>query len=238
MLKNKIAVVTGGARGIGFCCAQLFAKEGAQVIVCDTMSPENLPENITFYCLDVTDRAACQRFFENTIENYGKIDILLNNAGITRDAMTYKMTDEDWDTVVDVNLNGVFNLTRYFGPSMQQSGSGVIINISSVVGEGGNIGQANYSATKSALHGLTKTWAKEFSLKGAQVRVNCISPGFILTDMVKTIPQEVVDKIVTTITLGKPGLPEDIANAALFLASDNAHYITGQVLSVNGGMRL
>jgi len=237
-LKDKVAVITGGARGIGLCCATLFAKEGATVVVCDNSAPESMPGNIEYRELNVVDRAACQKFFDEVIEKYGKIDILINNAGITRDAMTRKMTDEQWDLVIDVNLNGVFNLTRHVGPHMQQNGSGAIVNISSVVGEGGNIGQANYSATKSALIGLTKTWAKEFSLKGSQVRVNAIAPGFIMTDMVKSIPQDVIDKIAAGIALGKMGQPEDIANAALFLTSDDSQYITGQVISVNGGMRM
>ena len=237
-LKNKVAVITGGARGIGLCCAELFVKEGAMVIVCDNAAPDTHLENTEYYALNVTDRAACQKFFDDIVAKHGKIDILINNAGITRDAMTRKMSDEQWDAVIDVNLNGVFNLTRHVGPHMQQNGSGAIVNISSVVGEGGNIGQANYSATKAAVIGLTKTWAKEFALKGAQVRVNAIAPGFIMTDMVKSIPQDVIDKIAAGITLGKMGQPEDIANAALFLVSDDSLYITGQVISVNGGMRM
>ena len=237
-LKDKVAVITGGARGIGLCCAELFAKEGAAVVVCDASAPDTPAGNIEYNEVNVTDRVACQKLFDDIIAKYGKIDILINNAGITRDAMTRKMTDEQWDLVVDVNLNGVFNLTRHIGPHMQQNGFGAIVNISSVVGEGGNIGQANYSATKAALIGLTKTWAKEFALKGAQVRVNAIAPGFIMTDMVKTIPQDVIDKMAAAIPLGKMGQPEDIANAALFLVSDDSRYITGQVISVNGGMRM
>ena len=236
-LEGKTAVVTGGARGIGFSIAKLFASEGAKVISVDVVSPEAPLDGVSFCSLDVTDRAACKEFFDKTIAKEGA-DILVNNAGITRDAMTRKMTDEQWDTVIDVNLNGVFNLTRHIGPHMQQNGNGAIVNISSVVGEGGNIGQANYSATKAALIGLTKTWAKEFALKGAQVRVNAIAPGFIMTDMVKSIPQDVIDKIAAGITLGKMGQPEDIAKAALFLTCDDSQYITGQIISVNGGMRM
>ena len=237
-LKDKVAVITGGARGIGRCCAELFAKEGAVVVVCATSAPEAPAENMDYYQMNVTDRAACQKFFEDIVAKYGKIDILINNAGIARDALTRKMTDEQWDSVIDVNLNGVFNLTRYIGPHMQQNGCGAIVNISSVVGESGNIGQANYSAAKAAVIGLTKTWAREFALKGAQVRVNAITPGFIMTDMVKSIPQDVVDKMAATIPLAKMGQPEDVANAALFLVSDDSQYITGQVIGVNGGMRM
>jgi 3-oxoacyl-[acyl-carrier protein] reductase len=152
--------------------------------------------------------------------------------------MTAKMTDEQWDLVMDVNLRGVFNLTRHIGPYMEQQGSGSIVNISSVVGEFGNIGQANYAATKSAIYGLTKTWAKEFARKGAAVRVNSVSPGYTMTDILKTVPQELLDKFAAQTMLKRLGQPEEIAKAILFLASDDASYITGHNLSVNGGMRL
>jgi len=171
-------------------------------------------------------------------ERYGRIDVLVNNAGITRDAMTRKMTDEQWDMVLDVNLKGVFNLTRHVGPYMQQQGGGSIISISSVVGVFGNIGQANYAATKAGIIGLTKTWAKEFALKGGNVRVNCIAPGYTMTDILKTVPQDLLDKFAAMTMLGRLGQPHEIASAALFLASDDASYITGQVLQVDGGMRL
>ena len=235
-LTNKVAVVTGGARGIGLCIAELFVAEGAKVVSVDAMPPAEENKNIDFNILDVTDRSACKTFFEKTIEKYQSIDVLINNAGITRDAMTRKMTDEQWDAVIDVNLNGVFNLTRYVGPFMNEKKYGSIVSISSISGVAGNIGQANYSATKSALVGLTKTWAKEFALKGANVRVNAVAPGFINTDMVKTIPQETQNKIVESIVLKKMGQPEDIAKAVLFLASDDSAYITGQTINVNGGM--
>jgi 3-oxoacyl-[acyl-carrier protein] reductase len=237
-LHEKIAVITGGSQGIGLSIAELFAKEGAKVVVADIGNAPQTEAEADFYALDVTDRNGCKAFFDTVVAKYGRIDILINNAGITRDAMTRKMSDEQWDTVIDVNLNGIFNLTRYVGPHMNENKSGSIINISSVVGEGGNIGQANYSATKAALIGLTKTWAKEFALKGAQVRVNAIAPGYIMTDMLKTIPQELLDKFASSVVLGTLGKPEDVAKAALFLASDEAAYITGQVLSVNGGLRM
>ncbi len=180
-----------------------------------------------------------KNFFNYVVDKYGRIDVLVNNAGITRDTMTRKMTDEQWDLVIDVNLKGVFNLTRYVGPYMQNQGGGSIINISSVVGgEYGNIGQANYAATKAGVLGLTKTWAKEFALKGGNVRVNAIAPGYTMTDILKTVPQDLLDKFAAQTMLGRLGQPEEIANAALFLASDEASYITGHTLSVNGGMRL
>ena len=238
-LENKVAIVTGGAKGLGGAMAQLFAAEGAKVIavdMADSLSYEC--QNVEFYKLNVTDGAACKAFAEYAIEKYGKIDILINNAGITRDALTRKMTDEQWDLVVDVDLKGVFNLTRYVGPHMEETGGGSIVSISSVVGEFGNIGQANYAAAKAGVIGLTKTWAKEFARKGVPVRVNCITPGYTMTDILKTVPQELLDKFAKMTMLGRLGQPEEIAKAALFLASDDASYITGHVLSVNGGMRL
>lgn len=237
-LENKVAIITGAAKGIGGEMAKLFAAEGAKVIAAD-MSPLSYDcENVEFYPLNVTDGEACRTLAEYAREKYGKVDILVNNAGITRDAMTRKMTDEMWDLVIDVNLKGVFNLTRYIGPMMEETGGGSIISISSVVGEFGNIGQANYAATKAGVIGLTKTWAKEFARKGVPVRVNAIAPGYVMTDILKTVPQELLDKFAKLTMLGRLGQPEEIAKAALFLASDDASYVTGQVLSVNGGMRL
>ena len=237
-LNGQVAVVTGGARGLGACMCQLFAKEGASVIAVDMGEMTYEAKGVEYYQLNITDSDGCRKFYESVMEKYGRIDILVNNAGITRDAMTRKMTDEMWDVVIDVNLKGVFNLTRYIGPQMEAKGSGAIVNISSVVGEFGNIGQANYSASKAGVIGLTKTWAKEFARKGAAVRVNCIAPGYTMTDMLKTVPQDLLDKFASMTMLGRLGQPEEIANAALFLVSNESSYITGQVLSVNGGMRL
>lgn len=237
-LENKVAIVTGAAKGLGASMALLFAAEGAKVIAVD-MAPltyENV--NVEFYSLNVTDSAACKALTDYAVEKYGKIDILVNNAGITRDAMTRKMTDDMWDLVIDINLKGVFNLTRYVGPLMEENGGGSIINISSVVGEFGNIGQANYAASKAGVIGLTKTWAKEFARKGVPVRCNAIAPGYIMTDMMKTVPEDLLKKFASLTMLGRLGQPEEIAKAALFLASDDASYVTGHVLSVNGGMRL
>lgn len=237
-LKDKVAIVTGGARGLGAAMCRLFAQEGARVIAVDLGEMTYSAENVEYYPLNITDTAGCKVFFDDVMARFGRIDVLVNNAGITRDAMTKKMTDEMWDLVIDVDLKGVFNLTRYVGPQMEQQGSGAIVNISSVVGEFGNIGQANYAAAKAGLMGLTRSWAKEFARKGAAVRVNCIAPGYTMTDMLKTVPQELLDQYATKTMLGRLGQPEEIAKAALFLASDDASYITGQVLSVNGGMRL
>jgi len=237
-LENKVAIVTGGAKGLGGEMALTFAREGAKVIAVDMMPLTYENENVEYYQLNVTDGEACKALFEYAKEKYGRIDILVNNAGITRDSMTRKMTDDQWDLVIDINLKGVFNLTRYVGPFMEEMGGGSIINISSVVGEYGNIGQANYAASKAGVIGLTKTWAKEFARKGANVRVNAIAPGYTMTDILKTVPQDLLDKFAKMTMLGRLGQPEEIASVALFLVSDDASYITGQVIQVDGGMRL
>ncbi|QVK18564.1 3-oxoacyl-ACP reductase FabG [Mycoplasmatota bacterium] len=237
-LEGKIAVVTGGARGLGAEMAKLFAIEGAKVIAADMNELSFEQENVEYYKLNVTDVDNCQQLVNDICEKYGRIDILVNNAGITRDALTHKITDDMWNLVIDVNLKGVFNLTRLIGPKMMEQGSGSIINISSIVGEYGNIGQANYSATKAGVIGLAKTWAKEFARKGANVRVNVIAPGYIMTDILKTVPQDLLEKFAKLTMLKRLGQAEEIAKAALFLASDEASYVTGHVLDVNGGMRL
>jgi 3-oxoacyl-[acyl-carrier protein] reductase len=225
-LKNKVAVVTGGSRGLGQAMAELFADEGAKVIAVDMGELTFSHQNVEFYQLNVTDAQGCKDFFDYVVEKYKNVDILVNNAGITRDSMTRKMTDEQWDVVIDVNLKGVFNLTRHFGPHMQLNQSGSIINISSVVGIYGNIGQANYAATKAGMIGLTKTWAKEFALKQGNVRVNAIAPGYTMTDILKTVPQDLLDGFAKQTMLNRLGQPKEIAAVALFLASED------------GGMRL
>ena len=215
-----------------------FANEGAKVIAADMGEMSYSHPNVEGVALNVTDSAACEAFFKEVVEKYGTIDILVNNAGITRDALTRKMTEEMWDLVIDVNLKGVFNLTRHVGPFMQTKQTGSIINIASIVGVFGNIGQANYAASKAGVIGLTKTWAKEFGMKGGNVRVNAIAPGYVMTDILKTVPQDLLDKFAAMTMLGRLGQPEEIANVALFLASEEASYITGQVIEPNGGMRL
>lgn len=235
-LEGKIAVITGAAQGLGLAMAERFMAEGAKVIGVDMQ--EKTHDQIDFRVLNVTNSEDVKAFYEAIIQDYGQIDILVNNAGITRDAMTKKMTDEEWNLVIDVNLKGVFNLTRLIGPQMNQKGAGSIINISSVVGVYGNIGQANYAATKAGVIGLSKTWAKEFARKGENVRVNAIAPGYIMTDILKTVPQDLLDQFAGLTMLKRLGEPEEIANVALFLASDESSYITGQVIEANGGMRL
>lgn len=237
-LKGKVAVVTGGARGLGQAMAEKFANEGAKVVAVDMSELVYENKNVEGYKLNITNVEDVQKFYDYVIEKYGKVDILVNNAGVTRDSMTRKMTDDQWNLVLDVNLKGVFNMTRLFGPLMEVNNYGSIINISSVVGVYGNIGQANYAATKAGVIGLTKTWAKEFARKGANVRVNAIAPGYTMTDMLKTVPQDLLDKFAALTMLKRLGQPNEIANAALFLASEEASYVTGQTLSVDGGMRL
>lgn len=237
-LNNKIAVVTGASQGIGRAIVERFVKEGATVIAVDMNKIPYEGENIFGYELNVTDREKIAEFFTNIVEKFGKVDILVNNAGITRDALIQKMTEDMWDLVIDVNLKGVFNMTQVIGPNMMENGYGSIINIASVVGEFGNVGQTNYAATKAGVLGLTKTWAKEFARKGANVRVNSVAPGYCNTDMMKTVPEKVLDNMRAKTMLNRLGEPEEIANAVLFLASDESSYVTGHNLSVNGGMRL
>ncbi len=237
-LKDKVCIVTGAAKGLGAEMAKLFASEGAKVVAADLTELSFADPNVEGAILNVSKAEDVNSFYNSIMEKYGRVDVLVNNAGITRDALTHKITDEMWDLVVDVNLKGVFNLTKLVGPQMMQQGNGSIINISSVVGEYGNIGQANYAATKAGVIGLSKTWAKEYARKGAAVRVNAIAPGYIMTDILKTVPEDLLAKFAKMTMLGRLGQPEEIAKAALFLASDESSYITGHTLSVNGGMRL
>ncbi len=236
-LSNKIAVITGMNGGIGNAIGKLFHECGAKVIglVRNTDNEEPFAE---YYLCDVSNRDECQTNFEKVIAKYNKIDILVNCAGITRDSLTQNMTEEEFDDVINVNLKGVWNITSLFGPYMRKQKFGSIINISSVVGLYGNIGQANYAASKAGIIGLTKTWAKEFAFKDSNVRVNAIAPGYTYTGMIETVPKELLDKFAGQTMLGRLAQPEEIANAVLFLASDLSSYITGTVLSVDGGMRL
>jgi 3-oxoacyl-[acyl-carrier protein] reductase len=237
-LEGKLALITGGAAGIGAECCKLFAAEGATVVAADLKPLTYEANHVQFAELDVTDPESCKKVVEDVSAKFGRIDILVNNAGITKDALIQKMTDDMWDRVIKVNLTGVFYMTRLIGPMMMAAGYGSIVNISSIVGEYGNIGQTNYAATKAGLIGMTKTWAKEFARKGANVRTNAIAPGYIMTDILKTVPQDLLDKFAALTMLGRLGRPEEVAYAAMFLASDESSYVTGHVLSANGGMRL
>jgi 3-oxoacyl-[acyl-carrier protein] reductase len=238
LLKNKVAVVTGASNGIGKSIVDVFLENGARVFGLDIVETESWNENLTMLKVDVSSFADCERVFNEIMDTVDRVDVLVNCAGITRDAMTKKMTEEQFDLVVAVNLKGVWNLTRHFGPAMQEKGSGSIISISSVVGIFGNVGQTNYAATKAGVIGMTKSWAKEFSLKGGNVRVNAVAPGYTMTNMMKTVPENLLEKFRGQTMLGRLAQPVEIANAVLFLASDLSSYVTGEVLNVNGGMRL
>jgi 3-oxoacyl-[acyl-carrier protein] reductase len=237
-LQGKVAIVTGGAQGIGQSICETFAREGAKVVAVDLSDMTYVCEGVKGYKLNVTNRTEVEHFANDIVSEYGHIDVLVNNAGITRDALIGKMTEDMWDLVIDVNLKGVFNITQVVAPHMIEQKQGSIINIASVVGEYGNVGQTNYAATKAGVIAMAKTWAKEFSRKGEAVRVNSVAPGYVNTEMMKTVPDKVLDPIRQKTMLGRLGEPQEIANAVLFLASDESSFITGHNLSVNGGLRL
>ena len=236
MLKGKIALVTGGARGIGKEIALKFAENGATVISGDLMDADYTHENITHIKLNVTDRENIKEVAKELKEKYGRLDILVNNAGITRDSLLQRMKEADWDLVVDINLKGVFNVMQGFVSLLLKSKASSVINMASVVGVDGNLGQTNYAATKGGVIAMSKTWAKEFGRKN--LRSNALAPGFIKTDMTHVLPEKVVEKVLDNTPLRKMGDAEDVANAALFLASDNSKFITGQVLRIDGGLNL
>jgi 3-oxoacyl-[acyl-carrier protein] reductase len=244
-LENKVAVITGGAQGIGKAAVKRFAEEGAIVVIWDVNEDKasatinelkSISDKIEFQKVNVTSIDSVIEAAKQIAVKHKKIDILINNAGITRDSSFLKMTSEQWQQVIDVNLTGVFNCTKAVAPFMVENKYGKIVNTSSVVGLYGNFGQTNYVATKSGIIGMTKVWARELGRKG--INVNAVAPGFIATDMVETIPEKVIDSLKEKTPLGKLGEPEDIANAYLFLVSDESKFITGAVLSVDGGLVL
>jgi 3-oxoacyl-[acyl-carrier protein] reductase len=243
-LQGKVALITGGLSGLGREAALVFAREGARVAVCDLL-PEGgeLMAAIQahgregFYAAaDVSQLPQVEAMVAAVLQRFGGIDILLNNAGITRDATLLKMTPEQWNQVIAVNLSGVFHCTKAVAPHMVERGKGKIINASSIVGISGNFGQTNYAATKAGLIGMTKTWARELGPKG--ITVNAVAPGFIATEMVKKMPEKVLQGMRDKTPLRRLGEPRDVANAYLFLASDDADFINGAVLSVDGGLTL
>lgn len=246
MLENKVALVTGAGRGIGRAIAIALAKEGAEVIVNYNGSEERAKEvkqtieenggKASVYKCNVSDFEACETMIKDVVKEYGHLDILVNNAGITRDGLIMKMKEEDFDAVLNVNLKGTFNTIRHSVRQMLKQRCGKIINISSVSGILGNAGQANYAASKAGVIGLTKTMARELGSRG--IIVNAIAPGFVDTKMTEVLSEELKESACKQIILGRFGKPEDIANAAVFLASDKADYITGQVISVDGGMNV
>lgn len=243
-MNEKICVVTGAARGLGRAISETLARAGAaRVYACDiNMAPAedwiDGYHNITAITLDVCDPAALSGLNSRIMDEHGRVDVLVNNAGITRDALLEKMTESDWDRVLDVNLKGVFMMTQAMLPLMKLQAKGSIVSISSVVGTDGNIGQSNYAASKGGIIAMTRGWAKEFVYGGAQIRANCIAPGFINTEMTQAVPAKVLEKMTARIPLGALGEAQDIAEGVLFLASDRSRYITGQVLKIDGGLVL
>ena len=243
-MKDKICVVTGGARGIGRAIVDKFAAEGAKMVFALDVNDSAFAEleagraNVRGAVVNVTDTAGIQAFVDKAAAEFGRIDALVNNAGITKDALIQKMSDEDWAAVIQVNLTGVFKMTRAIAPLMMASGSGAIVSTASIVGLDGNIGQSNYAATKGGVVAMTKGWAKEFARKGAKVRVNSVSPGYCRTPMIATVPEKVLEPFIAKTPLGRLAMPADIANAVLFLCSDESEFITGQVLRVDGGLVL
>lgn len=248
-LKDKVALITGGTSGIGKATACRFEEEGALVVICDVNedqgrnTAEEIGSNCSFFKVDVTNRGDVQKWVEFIVEKHKRIDVLINNAGILRDGIFVKvkdgelekqMSEESFDTVINVNLKGVFNCAQAVAPQMIKQGSGSIINATSVVGLDGNFGQTNYVAAKAGVVGMTKVWARE--LGRYNVRVNAIAPGSIMTDMLLSMPEQILDEWKRHQPLGRFGRPEEVANAYLFLASDEASFISGAVLRVDGGM--
>ena len=248
-LKDRVTLITGGAAGIGKATARRFVEEGATVVICDVnqeageATVRELGHAAAFYRVDVTDRQAVQAWVDDVVDKYGRVDVLVNNAGILRDNQLVKVKDgklvkqmpeADFDLVIAVNLKGVFNCTQAVAPYMIKQGSGVILNASSVVGLDGNFGQTNYVATKSGVIGMTKVWARE--LGRYNIRVNAVAPGFIATEILKSMPEKIIERMKARIPLGRMGQPRDVADAYLFLASDEASFISGAVLRVDGAI--
>ena len=248
-LKDRVALITGGAAGIGQATAERFVEEGAKVIIGDVNAEagakavKGLGPEAEFHQVNVMDRQAVQRWVEAVVAKHGRLDILVNNAGILRDNQLVKVKDgelvkempeDEFDLVIGVNLKGVFNCTQAVAPQMIRQGSGVILNASSIVGLDGNFGQTNYVATKAGVIGMTKVWARELGRFG--VRVNAVAPGFTATEILVSMPDRVLDGMRARTPLGRLGEPREVANAYLFLASDEASFITGAVLRVDGGI--
>ncbi|MFZ3387100.1 MAG: 3-oxoacyl-[acyl-carrier-protein] reductase [Candidatus Hydromicrobium sp.] len=243
-LKDKVAIITGGARGIGKKISQTFLKEGASVYIFDVNEEEGARTvgelqpaydgKVIFFKVDITDEKNVEQSIEKIIEAEGRIDILVNNAGITRDNLILRMSLEDWKKVIDINLTGAFICSKHTVKYMVKNRSGKIINISSIVGVHGNVGQSNYSSSKAGIIGLTKTLARE--LAGSNILVNAIAPGYIETEMTKKLSDKIKEKLMEQIPTGRLGSVDDVAKTALFLASDDSNYITGTVINLDGGM--
>ncbi len=242
-LKDKVVVITGGAKGIGAVTATLFGEQGAKVVLVDfdgqageAKAKELVEANVeaVFFKTDVSDLASVSETAKQVLAQFEKVDVLINNAGITKDAMLLKLDATDFQQVIDVNLTGVFNCTQAFIPSMLAAGKGKVINTSSVAGVSGNVGQTNYAASKAGIVGMTRTWAKEFGRSG--INVNAVAPGFIETEMIHTIPPKILEQIKMMTASPRLGTPLDVANAYLFLASDESDFVNGTVLEVDGAM--
>ena len=243
-LEGKTAIVTGGGRGIGRAISVKLASEGANVVICDIAINEAAEETVKLieeqgvkaaaFKADVTSPEDAENLFKQAIDLFGKVDILVNNAGVTRDNLIMRMKEEEFDLVIATNLKGTYNMMKAATRPMMKARYGRIVNISSVVGIYGNAGQVNYSASKAGVIGMTKTLAKELGSRG--ITVNAVAPGFIETDMTKVLPDELKAEMVKNIALGRPGQPEDVANVVAFLASDDASYVTGQVIECAGAM--
>ena len=242
-LKTKVALITGAAQGIGKAVTLVLARHGADVVVADVniekaqetaREVEALGRAAMAVRVDVTHLEDVEKMVEAAVQRFGKIDILVNNAGIARDKLILRMTEEDWDTVLNVNLKGTFNCTKAVIKHMSKQRSGKIVNIASVVGMMGNPGQANYSASKAGVIGLTKTVAREFAARG--INVNAIAPGYIQTPMTEVLPEKAKEELKRLIPMERLGQPEDVAHAVLFLVSETSSYITGNILNVNGGI--
>lgn len=235
-LKDQVAIITGGAKGIGKAVAETFHKAGAKIVIWDLdeegqKTADSL--NGKFYKVNTSDREGLEEVTKQVISDFSRIDILVNNAGILRDSSFMKMTDDSWDSVINVNLTGVYNCAKAVVPHMKAQKKGRIINASSIAGIYGNFGQTNYSAAKAGVIGFTKALAREVGKDG--ITVNAIAPGYIQTDMTASIPQEFQEKIIASIPVRRAGKPEDIANAYLYLASEEASFVNGSVLQVDGG---
>ncbi len=238
-LKNRTAIITGGAGGIGLAAVKLFLIEGANVLISDVNESgkdiaSELGNNCRFYKTDVSDKSSAFFAVQEAVKRFGKLDILINNAGITADSTLQKMSSENFEKVIDINLKGVFNMSKYSAEHMMQNNYGRIINTSSLVGLYGNFAQINYAASKSGVIRMTKSMARELGRKG--ITVNAVAPGFIDTGMLEGIPANILDELKKRTPLGRLGKPEDIANAYLYLASDDAAFVNGAVLSVDGGL--
>ncbi|WP_026971647.1 beta-ketoacyl-ACP reductase [Aliagarivorans marinus] len=236
---KRIAIVSGASRGIGRAIAETLIDHGYYVVGMD-IEPLSWGsvEQVLSISVDVSDRDRVSEAIAEVRAHFQRIDVLVNNAGLTRDALLENMSDEDWQVVIDVNLKGAFLLTQAVAPQMMEQGYGSVVNIASIVGLDGNIGQSNYAASKGGLVAMSRSWAKEFSRKGAQVRVNCVAPGFIETEMTANLPEKVSEQIKVCTPLKRMGSTDDIAQGVLFLASDKSSFITGQVLKIDGGLVL